>query len=330
MITVGLVLGAGGMHAAAHHAGVLSALAEATGWDPRTADVVVGTSAGSTTAVTLRSGLSAIDQAAYYTGRPLTPEGQEIADRVTTAFNLPTTPPRPESRRPANPVLVARGLFGRGRPRPVVALAGLLPEGTVDGTCFRERAEQVHPGRWPDQPTWICAVDLGSGKRAVFGRDDIEADIGTAVHASCAVPGFLRPVESAGRRYLDGGIHSTTNADLLATLGLDLVVVSSSMTAVRGLDGWPGGPLGRAWHSRTLAREVAGIRKRGTTVLVLEPTATDLDIRGSDDLDPSSNGPVCTTARISALARLAHPASDRARDLLARIGTSTPALNPSS
>ena len=41
MLTVGLVLSAGGMHAAAHHAGALSALAEATGWDPRTADVIV-------------------------------------------------------------------------------------------------------------------------------------------------------------------------------------------------------------------------------------------------------------------------------------------------
>ncbi|MBC8363572.1 MAG: patatin-like phospholipase family protein [Actinobacteria bacterium] len=320
MITVGLVLSAGGMHAAAHHAGVLSALAEATGWDPRTADVIVGTSAGATSAVALRAGLSATDQAGRYVGRPLSPEGQAVVDRVTTPFDLPTTPPRPESRRPANPLLAARGLFGRGRPRPVVALAGLLPEGTVEGTLFRERAEQLHPGHWPDRPTWICAVDLDSGRRVVFGRDDVDADIGTAVHASCAVPGFLRPVESAGHRYVDGGIHSTTNADLLATLGLDLVVVSSSMTAVRGLDAWPGGPLGRAWHSRTLVREVEAIRRRGAAVLVIEPTADDLALRGSDDLDPFPDDPplneVCETARISTLARLAHPASERARGLL--------------
>ncbi|MCP4844016.1 MAG: patatin-like phospholipase family protein [Acidimicrobiales bacterium] len=317
MITVGLVLSAGGMHAAAHHAGVLSALTEATGWDPRTADVIVGTSAGATSAITLRAGLGAADQANYYIGRPLSPDGQALVDRVTTPYDLPATPPRPESLRPANPLLVARGMFGRGRPRPVVALAGLLPEGTLDGTLFRERAEQFHPARWPDRPTWICAVDLDSGRRVVFGRDDVDADIGTAVQASCAVPGFLRPVESVGHRYVDGGIHSTTNADLLTTLGLDLVVVSSSMTAVRGLDTWPGGPLGRAWHSRTLVREVEAIRRRGTAILVLEPTAADLALRGTDNLDPSSNGEVCETARISTLARLAHPASVRARGLLA-------------
>ena len=51
MTAVGLVLGSGGLHGAAQHAGALAALVEATGWDPRTADVVVGTSAGATTAV---------------------------------------------------------------------------------------------------------------------------------------------------------------------------------------------------------------------------------------------------------------------------------------
>ena len=45
MTTVGLVLGAGGLHAAAQHAGVLAALAEATGWGPRSAAVVVGAAA---------------------------------------------------------------------------------------------------------------------------------------------------------------------------------------------------------------------------------------------------------------------------------------------
>ena len=56
---IGLVLGAGGVAGGAFHAGVLAALEEATGWDPRTAAVVVGTSAGSITGATLRAGLPA-------------------------------------------------------------------------------------------------------------------------------------------------------------------------------------------------------------------------------------------------------------------------------
>ena len=78
MTTVGLVLGAGGLQAAAQHAGVLAALAEATGWDPRSADVVVGTSAGATTAASLRAGLSAADHRSHYLGDPLTADGQAL------------------------------------------------------------------------------------------------------------------------------------------------------------------------------------------------------------------------------------------------------------
>ena len=56
---VALVLGAGGATGHAFHAGVLSALAERTGWDPRTADLIVGTSAGSGVGAILRVGLRA-------------------------------------------------------------------------------------------------------------------------------------------------------------------------------------------------------------------------------------------------------------------------------
>ena len=47
MARIGLVLGAGGEIGYACHAGVLAALAEVIGWDARSAEVVVGTSAGS-------------------------------------------------------------------------------------------------------------------------------------------------------------------------------------------------------------------------------------------------------------------------------------------
>ena len=104
MTTVGLVLGAGGLHAAAQHAGVLAALAEATGWDPRSADVVVGTSAGATTAASLRAGLSAADHRAHYLGDPLTADGQALVDRVTTRLDMDLPLDQPGRRLPANPL----------------------------------------------------------------------------------------------------------------------------------------------------------------------------------------------------------------------------------
>ena len=50
---------------------------------------------------------------------------------------------------------------------------------------------------------------------------------------SCAIPAFFAPVTIGGVRYVDGGAHSPTNADLVAGLGLDLVVVSSPMSVAR-------------------------------------------------------------------------------------------------
>jgi NTE family protein len=61
---IGLVLGAGGVIGHAFHAGVLDGLCDATGWDPRDAEVIVGTSAGSVVGALLRAGFSPRDLAA--------------------------------------------------------------------------------------------------------------------------------------------------------------------------------------------------------------------------------------------------------------------------
>src|SRR3954452_6088581 len=54
---VGLVLGAGGVLGGAWLTGALAALADATGWDPGSADRIVGTSAGSVIGALVASGL---------------------------------------------------------------------------------------------------------------------------------------------------------------------------------------------------------------------------------------------------------------------------------
>ena len=330
-VSVGLVLGAGGLHAAAQHAGVLAALAEATGWDPRNADVVVGTSAGATTAVELRAGLSAADLRARYARTEPSPEGRALLDRVTTPLDLgPQEADEGNGRptgRPANPMLVLRDLASTARPRPVVALSGLLPEGPHDGSSLGIRTTELHPEPWPDRPTWICAVDLDDGGRVVLGRDDVDTEIGSAVQASTAVPGWFRPVEVDGRRLVDGGVHSTTNADLVATLCLDLVVVSSSKTsgattgATNGKEAPGASALARAWHGRTLRREVEAVRRKGAEVLVLQPTASDLAARTSHDRTDLDLPAICEAARASTLARIALPEAASARRLLTAAAT---------
>ena len=48
-----------------------------------------------------------------------------------------------------------------------------------------------------------------------------------AVVASCAVPGIWPPVTIGGRRYMDGGVRSSDNADLAA--GAARIVVVSPL-----------------------------------------------------------------------------------------------------
>src|SRR5207244_1647388 len=72
----------GGVIGHAFHAGVLDGLCDATGWDPRDAEVIVGTSAGSVVGALLRAGFSPRDLAARSTGDPVSPEGAELAARA--------------------------------------------------------------------------------------------------------------------------------------------------------------------------------------------------------------------------------------------------------
>src|ERR1700683_505765 len=91
--SIGLVLGAGGVVGQAYHAGVLAALEETKGWDPRHASVIVGTSAGSVTARLLRVGVSASDLAASATGETLSPEGAQLLDRIMPDSSTPLPHP---------------------------------------------------------------------------------------------------------------------------------------------------------------------------------------------------------------------------------------------
>jgi NTE family protein len=318
MSSVGLVLGAGGVVGGAYHAGALAALSEVANWDARDAEVIVGTSAGSIAAAALRAGLSGPDQFARSTNAPLSPEGQLLVGQLTPVLELPTRPPFPRGLPlPASPQLAATALLPPWSARPLAALAGLLPAGSVPTAPIGDRIRKMMDGHWPDRALWICALRLRDGVRVVFGRDDVDApDVGTAVEASSAIPGYLQPVEIRGETFVDGGAHSPSNADVVAGIGLDVVVVISTMsapwTALR-----PSTRIGsRALASWVLEREVRAIRTSGTPVLVLEPTAEDLEVMGTNPMNPARRAAVAKQARTTTLQRLTHPA---AADLVARL-----------
>jgi NTE family protein len=77
-------------------------------------------------------------------------------------------------------------------------------------------------------PFYAVATDLQSGKEVVFGN----GNTGTAVRASCSIPGIFIPVPISGRTYVDGGVTSPIAVDAARRLGADIVIavdISSDM-----------------------------------------------------------------------------------------------------
>lgn len=309
------MLGAGGVAGGAWHAGVLAALDD-VGWDARTADLIVGTSAGSGTAAILRLGVPPADLLAGSQGAPMSDIGAGFMAKAGPPMDIPTPLVGGRIPTPASPMLALRTL---GRPwnvRPFKTMAGLLPPGRVSTDFIGERIRRTHESPWPDRPTWICAVRLHDGERVVFGRDVDDAHIATAVEASSAIPGYFAPVVHGTHTYVDGGVHSPTNADLVADLEFDIVVVSSPMSATRSALRRPAWSGARALHAATLRREVARIRAAGTPVLVLQPGPEVVDTVGVNSMD------MARRADIAAIAHETvghHLRTDRVADRLERL-----------
>jgi NTE family protein len=305
---VGLVLGAGGVVGGAFHSAVLAALQETTRWDPRTADVIVGTSAGSVAAATLRAGLPAPDLFARSQGRPLSPEGARLMRAVGPLRRPPALRLDARPRRAADVTATLRRAVARPFSAPPWALlSGLIPEGTVSTALISSAVGAMLPGEWPDDDLWVCAVRQRDGRRVVFGRDDRDAAVADAVAASCAIPGFFAPVAIDGDNYIDGGIHSPTNADVLVDTPLDIVIVSSPMSLVgrtmRGV-----GPV-RPWARALLAAEVVRLRRRGATVVAFQPTLEDVVVMGVNAMDADKRSDVASHVYASACRRLSHAAT---------------------
>ncbi len=105
------------------------------------------------------------------------------------------------------------------------------------------------------------------------------ARLALAVLASCAIPGYFTPVVIDGTEYVDGGVHSVTNADVLKNEELDLVIVVSSLSAAHGTANGADGWLRRSVHRR-MEREVARLEEAGTAVITLEPGSTSRRVMG--------------------------------------------------
>jgi NTE family protein len=267
-----LVLGGGGITGIAWEIGLVAGLAEA-GVDLSSANLVVGTSAGSVVGAQLTSGA---DIGVLY-ARQLEPPTEEKVARMTRSMLAQF----------AWAMLRTRGDHAAFRARlGTLALAaekaGLTP---TEQERIDIIGERLVSSEWPDRDLTITAVDAESGEFHPFDRSS-GVPLVQAVAASCAVPGVYPPVSIGGRRYIDGGMRSAANADLAA--GYDRLVVLAPIP--RGI-----GPMA------SVDAQVTGMVAR---VAVVSPDRDSKVAIGKNVLDPAARAPSAEAGRRQAAAVL--------------------------
>ncbi len=251
-----LVLGGGGPVGIAWESGLLAGLAKA-GVDLGLADFTMGTSAGSFVGARLALGA----------------ETAGLAEPILADAARAETAPRPTS--------------GGGRPpadlSKLMALMGEVQAGQRDPEAVRREIGQFALGAetmdemafiatfgrsfaslpqdaWPERGYACTAVDAETGEFKLWTKDS-GVGVTRAVASSCSVPGIYPPVTLNGRRYIDGGMRSGTNADMAK--GHERVVVVSVRLGGTG--------EGAARAQAVVDGEVEALKSGGSKVLVVSP-----------------------------------------------------------
>lgn len=203
------------------------------------------------------------------------------------------------------------------------ALRRAFPGGFFTIAEAEDTMSTVIPRTWPSKPLWLVTVDVRTGRRVVLGRrTPPRTDLHTAVMASCAIPAFFQPQRVGRRTLVDGGVHSTTNLDLATKISPDVIVGVVPM-------GWDEASppslreqATRLHAHRRLRREVGQARRQGADVLLLQPTADDLQAFGGwNMMRRQGNEKVTRIAYDSAARQLERP---EARAVLERAHEARP------
>ena len=198
-----------------------------TGWDPGSADYIVGTSAGSMIGALRRAGVPPWFMVAHSAGETF--DGLTGADGRPAAEadraggrRLPAAPRAAADRARARWQHGAATWRARLRHTPLAAGRRLAAGGVISTEPLKDTSAARCPRGWADHPNfWVVAMRLRDRASASPSAAPTRraAELADAVAASCAIPGFYRPVRIGGRRYVDGGVCSTSNLDMLAGRG---------------------------------------------------------------------------------------------------------------
>ena len=248
-----LVLGGGGPVGIAWESGLLAGLAKG-GVDLGTADFIMGTSAGSFVGSRLAFGAETAALA-----DPI------LAERAPPSGERPRDAPPPADLSPLMR-LMGEAQGGQRDPAEVRREIGTFALGakTMSEDDFIASFGRTLAGlpvdAWPPKAFACTAVDALTGEFQLWTGES-GFGVGRAVASSCSVPGIYPPVTINGRRYIDGGMRSSTNAD--QAKGHDLVVVVAVRLAA-------GGELGERIAAR-LNAEIAELEAGGAKVIVIGP-----------------------------------------------------------
>jgi NTE family protein len=300
----GLVLGAGGVLGAAWMTGALASLQDRLPWAVGDADVIIGTSAGSVLAAALRCRAALEEMVAWQHGRAT---GIFTGPAALAAQEGPL-PPLPYLRLGSVP-LVRAALFRPHRVHPLVAASAWLPHGRGQHHALRSLVSALHerasadgrPPHWVDGRTWLSAVDYDTGQRVLFGRGGApHASLPDAVVASCSIPGWYEPAVIGGRRYVDGGVRSTTSLSVLSGTDVQEVYVLAPMASTE-----TDHPLQphlrlerrlRQLITRAVIQQARVLGAQGKQVTVLTPGPEDLAVIGANLMDARRRQAVLETS----------------------------------
>jgi NTE family protein len=271
-----LVLHGGGSAGNAWEIGVIAGLYEA-GLDVTTADLVIGTSAGSTAAAQVTSGTYPTELLASILDTATPPRSAPTSADRGRAANAPVADHMERTN-----AIIASAADAPDMRRRLGAAALELDDSTDDSGQQQWRATvaaRLPSQVWPQQRLFVVAVDAFSGEPVVFDRES-GVDLADAVAASCANGFGVAPYTIGDSRYIDGGYRRNENADLAAGYGRVLVLS-------------PFG--GRSRHpvewGMQLATQVEELLASGSSVETIFPDADSRDAFGDNMMNPAARPP---------------------------------------
>jgi NTE family protein len=263
---------------------MVAGLAEA-GYDlTEAADLVVGTSAGATAAVQVRSGIPPAALLASVLSPPVRPVGR----------NLDPTPSLPMTTVFERMRAIGAAATSAADLQRAMGAFGLECDSILEAGAEQRRATvaaRLPRQDWPDRPMLIVALDAHTGELIAFDRN-AGVNLVDAVTASTALPGLVPTVSINGARYIDGGVRSPDNADL-ASGHASVVVLSpvggrSQTPPERGrFEGLRRPP---EW-GMDLESQVELLRANGSQVETITPDDAARAAMGTNQMDPATRGP---------------------------------------